>query len=54
MEKFTNGYVDVVARMSTDKSEPRKFLHRQLYELRNQVTREHYFKMYEYINTVTN
>lgn len=54
MEKFTNGYVDVVARMRTDKSETRKFLHRQLYELRNQVTREHYFKMYEYINTVTN
>ena len=54
MEKFTKGYVDVVARMRTDKSETRKFLHRQLYELRNQVTREHYFKMYEYINTVTN
>lgn len=53
MEKFTKGYVDVVVRMRTDKREARKFLRRQLYELRNQITREHYFEMYEYINTAT-
>ena len=49
MEKFTKGYVDVVIRMMASKSEARKFLHRQLYEMRNEVTRKHYFEMYEYI-----
>lgn len=53
MEKFTKGYVDVVVSMRTSKSEAREFLHRQLYELRNQVTREHYYEMYEYINAAT-
>lgn len=53
MAKFTKGYVDAVFRMRTSKSEARKFLHSQLYWLRNQVTREHYFEMYEYINNAT-
>lgn len=53
MKKFTKGYVDAVVRMRTSKIETRKFLHRQLYEIRNQVTREHYFEMYEYINNST-
>lgn len=53
MVKFTKGYVDVVVRMRTDKNEARKFLRWQLYKLRNQVTKEHYFEMYEYINNAT-
>lgn len=53
MAKFTKGYVDVVVRMRTDKNEARRFLHLQLYELRNHVTREHYYEMYEYINNAT-
>ena len=53
MEKFTKGYVDVVVSMRTSKIESRKFLHRQLYELRNQITREHYYEMYEYIIQAT-
>lgn len=53
MEKFTKRYVDVVVRMMTTKSEARKFLHRQLYEMKNEVTREHYFEMYEYITQAT-
>lgn len=51
--KFTKGYVDVVVRMMVGKSEARAFLHRQLYEAQNQITREHYYEMYEYINKVT-
>ena len=53
MEKFTKRYVDVVVSMRTDKSEARKFLRSQLYELRNEVTRKHYYEMYEYINQAT-
>jgi len=53
MAKLTRGYVDTVVRMRTDKNDARKFLRRQLYELRNHVTREHYFEMYDYINAVT-
>lgn len=53
MEKFTKGYVDVVVSMRTNKSEARKFLHRQLYEMRNEITREHYYEMYEYITNAT-
>ena len=53
MEKFTKGYVDVVIRMMASKSKARKFLHRQLYEMRNEVTRKHYFEMYEYITQAT-
>lgn len=52
-EKFTKGYVDVVVQMRTSKSEARKFLHKQLYDLRNQITREHYYEMYEYIDKAT-
>lgn len=51
--KFTKGYVDVVVKMRTSKSEARRFLHRQLYELRGQITREHYYEMYEYIGKAT-
>lgn len=53
MKKFTKGYVDTVVQMSTDKNAARKFLHQQLYDMRNEVTREHYFEMYEYITKVT-
>lgn len=53
MEMFTKGYVDVVVQMRANKSEAREFLHRQLYEMRNEVTREHYFEMYEYITQAT-
>ena len=53
MERFTKDYVDVVVSMRASKSESRKFLHQQLYELRNQITREHYYEMYEYIIQVT-
>lgn len=47
--KFTKGYVDLVFSMRTDREEAKRFLHRQLYEVRNQVTREHYYEIYEYI-----
>ena len=53
MKKFTKGYVDVVVSMRTSKNEARKFLHRQLYELRNQITRKHNYEMYEYIIQAT-
>lgn len=51
--KFTKGYVDTVVGMRTNKSEARRFLHRQLYGLREQITREHYYEMYEYISKAT-
>lgn len=51
--KFTKGYVDVIVRMMVGKNEARDFLHRQLYEVQNQITREHYYEMYEHINKVT-
>lgn len=51
--KFTKEYVDAVVRMRTNKSEAQRFLHRQLYELREQITREHYYEMYEYISKAT-
>lgn len=51
--KFTKGYVDMVVGMRTNKSEARRFLHRQLYGLREQITREHYYEMYEYISKAT-
>lgn len=53
MVKFTKGYVDVVVSMMISKEEARKFLNHQLYELRNKVSREHYYEMYEYISAVT-
>lgn len=51
--KFTKGYVDAVVRMMVEKNKARAFLHIQLYEEQNQITREHYYEMYEYINKVT-
>ena len=53
MVKFTKGYVDIVIRMRVSRNEARKFLLRQLYEVRNQITREHYCEMYEYITAAT-
>lgn len=51
--KFTKGYVDAVVGMRANKSEARRFLHRQLCEFREQITREHYYEMYEYISKAT-
>jgi len=53
MEKFTKEYVDAVAQMSIDKNRAQKFLHQQLYDMRDEITREHYFEMYEYITQAT-
>lgn len=52
-EKFTYGYVDCVIGMMTSKEAARKLLREQLYDMRNELTREHYFDMYEYINART-
>lgn len=52
-KKFTIDYVDVVVSMSVNKNEARAFLHRQLYALRNQMTRKHYYEMHEYIYKAT-
>ena len=52
-EKFTYGYVDCVIGMMTSKEAARKLLREQLYDMRNELTREHYFDMYEYINAMT-
>ena len=37
----------------TSKEAARKLLREQLYDLRNELTREHYFDMFEYINAAT-
>ena len=52
-EKFTYSYVDCVIGMMTSKEAARKLLREQLYDLRNELTREHYFDMFEYINAAT-
>lgn len=52
-EKFTYGYVDCVINMMSSKEAARKLLREQLYDMRNELTREHYFDMYEYINART-
>ena len=52
-EKFTYGYVDCVIGMMASKEAARKLLREQLYDMRNELTREHYFDMYEYINAMT-
>ncbi len=52
-EKFTYGYVDCVIGMMATKEAARKLLREQLYDMRNELTREHYFDMYEYINART-
>lgn len=52
-EKFTYGYVDCVIGMMASKEAARKLLREQLYDLRNELTREHYFDMFEYINAAT-
>ena len=52
-EKFTYGYVDCVIGMLASKAAARKLLREQLYDMRNELTREHYFDMYEYISART-
>lgn len=52
-EKFTYDYVDCVIGMMVSKEAARKLLREQLYDMRNELTREHYFDMYEYINART-
>ena len=52
-EKFTYSYVDCVIGMMTSKEAARKLLREQLYDMRNELTREHYFDMYEYIIQAT-
>lgn len=51
--KFTYGYVDCVIGMMASKEAARKLLREQLYDMRNELTREHYFDMYEYISART-
>ena len=52
-EKFTYGYVDCVIGMMASKEAARKLLREQLYDMRNELTREHYFDMHEYISART-
>lgn len=52
-EKFTYGYVDCVISMMASKEAARKLLREQLYDMRNELTKEHYFDMYEYISART-
>ncbi len=52
-EKITYGDVDCVIGMMASKEAARKLLREQLYDMRNELTREHYFDMYEYINAMT-
>lgn len=52
-EKFTYSYVDCVIGMMASKEAARKLLREQLYDMRNELTREHYFDMYEYISART-
>lgn len=52
-EKFTYGYADCVIGMMASKEAARKLLLNQLYDMRNELTREHYFDMYEYISART-
>ena len=52
-EKFTYGYVDCVISMMASKEASRKLLRDQLYDMRNELTKEHYFDMYEYISART-
>ena len=52
-EKFTYGYVDCVISMMASKEAARKLLRDQLYDMRNELTKEHYFDMYEYISART-
>ena len=50
---FTCGYVDCVIGMMTSKEAARKLLREQLYDMRNELTKEHYLSMYEYIDKAT-
>lgn len=52
-EKFTYDYVDCVIGMMVSKEAARKLLREQLYDMRNELTKEHYLDMYEYINART-
>ena len=53
VEKFTYGYVDCVISMMASKEAARKLLRKQLYDMRNELTKERYFDMYEYISART-
>lgn len=52
-EKFTYGYVDCVIGMMASKEAARKLLREQLYDMRNELTKEHYLDMHDYINAAT-
>ena len=52
-EKFTYGYVDCVIGMMASKKAARKLLMGQLYDMRNDLTRDCYFDLYEYITVRT-
>lgn len=51
--KFNYDYVDRVIGMTVSKEAARKLLLEQLYDMRNELTREHYFDMNDYINAMT-
>lgn len=52
-DRFTCGYVDCVISMMVSKGAARRFLREQLYDMRNELTKEHYLSMYEYIDKAT-
>lgn len=52
-DRFTCGYVDCVISMMVSKRAARRFLREQLYDMRNELTKEHYLSMYEYIDKAT-
>lgn len=39
--------------MMVSKGAARRFLREQLYDMRNELTKEHYLSMYEYIDKAT-
>ncbi len=51
-DRFTCGYVDCVISMMVSKGAARRFLREQLYDMRNELTKEH-LSMYEYIDKAT-
>lgn len=51
--KFNYDYVDRVIGMTVSKEAARKLLLEQLYDMRNELTREHYFDLHKYIRAMT-
>lgn len=45
--------MDCVISMMVSKGAARRFLREQLYDMRNELTKEHYLSMYEYIDKAT-